>query len=255
MVTPSPGREKHHHSPMAMHFFLATKSQELLARGPQGCHRLHTEHPNWELGPSLHSYLCPGAADPGNEAMCVRQQVGGSPGAVPTSQTRFKARASSTERHRDLFLLPSLTLPSARSLRPAGLGAALAARGGEAFPAAPLPPAPWHSGGAAGRCWHRSDHTLCRGHPCALCPRAVACRAAPRHDGHVPAETHQLIAPGPAGSWGGQGWRGSPGKRVGTQHQTCSSASPWPGLRWQQGAVSLVTVMKLRLEARRGLRM
>lgn len=83
--------------------------------------------------------------------MCVRQQVGASPGAVPTSQTCFKARASSTERHRDLFLLPSLTLPSTWSLLPAGLGTALAARGAEAFPTAPLPPAavPWLPGAAA----------------------------------------------------------------------------------------------------------
>lgn len=36
-------------------------------------------------------------------AVCVWQQVEASPGAVPTLQTRFKAGASSTERHRIYF--------------------------------------------------------------------------------------------------------------------------------------------------------
>lgn len=135
---------------------LATERHEPPAQGLQGRDRLRSEHLTGESGPSLHSYLHPGVADPGNEATCVRQQVEASPGAVPTSQTCFKARASSTERHRDLFLLDSLTLLSAWSLLPAGLGAALAAqqRGeGSHFPlclSLPLPgDVPWLPGTAA----------------------------------------------------------------------------------------------------------
>lgn len=151
---------------------------------------------------------------------------------------------------------PSLCMVPAAG-RPGRSPGSAAARGGEPFPAVPLPPAPWgcalapwHSGSMAGWCWLRSAHTLCWGIPALRIPEP---RLAGQHqDGHVPAETHQLLAP--RASREGHGQRGFPGKRVGAQHQTCSSASPWPGLRWQQGAVSLVTVTKLRLEAQQGLR-
>jgi len=108
----------------------------------------------------------------------------------------FKAGASSTQRHRDLFLSPCLTLPSARSLLPAGPGAALAVpRRGERRHSPPcLCPrspgralAPRHSGSAAEPRWHRSAHALWR----ASLP-SVSPRLRPPHSLH----------PGPAGSRG-----------------------------------------------------
>lgn len=185
------------HSP-----FLTTESQEPPARGLQGQDRLCVEHPTGESGPSLHSYLCPGTTDPGNKAMCVWQPAGQSHGAVPTSQTRFKAGASSTERHRDLFLLPSLTLPSTWCLLLAGLGTQCSSVGRGGFSCCASPSR--SPGTCPGSLSHRQHSrtvlaSLCPhillGHPCPPCPRAVACRAAPCQDGHVPDETHQLIAP------------------------------------------------------------
>lgn len=153
--------------------------------------------------------------------------------------------------------------PSLRAVpaagRPGCSPGSTAVQGGEAFPAVPLPPAPQgralaprHSGSAAGQCWHRSDLMPCQGIPALHIPEPwLAGQCLTGTDTFLLRPTSSLH-PRPAGSWGGHGWRGSPGKCAGTQHQTCPSASPWPGLRQQQGAVSLVTVMKLRLEARWG---
>lgn len=114
---------------------LAMESREPPILGLPGWERdrLCSEHLTGEPGPSLHSYLHPGAGDPGNKAMCVWQQVGASPGVAPTSQTHFKARASSTECHRDLFLLLSLTLSSTQSPPPAGLAQPWQHRAGRHF--------------------------------------------------------------------------------------------------------------------------
>lgn len=56
--------------------------------------------------------------------MCVQQQMEVCPGAVPTLQTCFKARASRTGCHIGLFLSPPPTLPSTLSLLREGRGAA-----------------------------------------------------------------------------------------------------------------------------------
>lgn len=97
------------------------------------CSTRCSEHLTGEPGPSLHSYLHPGAGDPRNKAMCIWRQMGASPGAAPTSQIHFKAGASSTECHRDLFLLLSLILPSTRSPPPAGLAQPWQHRAGRHF--------------------------------------------------------------------------------------------------------------------------